>query len=100
MENRLSPLHSSNQVITGDRWSDGQLHHKLISLVGDLVHHGIDLNFAKKEMEAMYICEILRAHNGNIGSSAKALGMHRNTLSRRLKELQIQPGSFGSRPGQ
>ena len=96
MDNLISPPNSSDAIFEGKSWSEGQLHHKLSSLVGDLVHHGIDLHFAKKELEAMYICEILRANKGNIGSSAKALGMHRNTLSRRLKELQIQPTTFSS----
>ncbi len=67
----------------------GKLHQKLASLVGDLVKHGVDLQFAKKEMESLYIQAILQANNGNIGLSARALGMHRNTLSKHIKDLNI-----------
>ena len=65
------------------------LHHKLTSLVSDLIANHIDLQFAKKELETAYIREILKANKGNIGMSAKVLGIHRNTLSKRLKELDI-----------
>ena len=65
------------------------LNRKLAALVGALIEHEIDLQFAKKELESTYIKEILRGNNGNIGLSARALGMHRNTLSKRLKELKI-----------
>ena len=77
------PVHKLNRGVK-DR-----LHQKLSSLVVDLVHHDIDLQFAKKELESVYIREILNANKGNIGLSAKALGMHRNTLSKRIKELKI-----------
>lgn len=66
-----------------------KLRGKLVALVKELVDHDIDLQFAKKELEALYISEILSANQGNIGASARALGMHRNTLSKRIKELDI-----------
>lgn len=65
------------------------MHHKLSELVAELINNDIDLQFAKKELESTYIQQILRQHNGNIGHSAKALGMHRNTLSKRIKDLKI-----------
>ncbi|CAM2069045.1 Helix-turn-helix domain-containing protein [Sulfidibacter corallicola] len=65
------------------------MHHKLSELVAELINNDIDLQFAKKELESTYIREILKRHNGNIGLSAKALGMHRNTLSKRIKDLKI-----------
>lgn len=65
------------------------LNPKLASLVRDLINHHIDLQFAKKELESLYIREVLRAHDGHIGQSATALGMHRNTLSKRIKALKI-----------
>jgi len=70
-------------------WAEGRLHHKLASLVGDLVKHNVDLQFAKKELESLYIQAILRDNNGNIGLSARSLGMHRNTLSKHIKDLNI-----------
>lgn len=65
------------------------MHHKLSELVAELINNNIDLQFAKKELESTYIQQILQQHNGNIGLSAKALGMHRNTLSKRIKDLKI-----------
>ena len=68
------------------RLSD-QLHQKLASLVRSLVKHDIDLSYAKKQLESAYIREILDANQGNIGQTARVLGVHRNTLSKRIKEL-------------
>ncbi len=65
------------------------LNQKLASLVRELIKHHIDLQFAKKELESLYIREVLRIHGGHIGQSATALGMHRNTLSKRIKALKI-----------
>ncbi len=67
----------------------GQLNRKLTALVEELIQCNIDLHFAQKELEATYIEEILKSHEGNIGQSATALGMHRNTLSKRIKALKI-----------
>lgn len=74
---------------SSEPWLKNPLHDKLISLVHHLIENEIDLQFAKKELEAAYIEGILRANGGSIGLSAKALGMHRNTLSKRIKELKI-----------
>ncbi|MDJ0837975.1 MAG: helix-turn-helix domain-containing protein [Acidobacteriota bacterium] len=66
-----------------------QLHHKLDHLVRALVSNDIDLQFAKQQLEHAYIREVLKAHQGNIGRTAQALGVHRNTLSKRIKDLKI-----------
>lgn len=67
----------------------GDLHRYLVEFVDVLIQHEIDLNFAKRELESCYIRQILTQHDGHIGHSAKELGMHRNTLSKRMKELGI-----------
>ena len=67
------------------------MHQKLADLVSDLINKGIDLNFAKRELESAYIRAILSRHNGHLGKSANALGMHRNTLAKRLRDLEITP---------
>jgi PAS domain S-box-containing protein len=43
-----------------------------------------------QEMEAMYITETLRRHKGNRDAAAKALGIHRATLFRKIKSLDIR----------
>lgn len=69
--------------------SQDHLHQTLQQLVHDLINCGVDLTFAKKELETVYIREVLARNGGNIGQSAQALGMHRNTLSKYMKRLKI-----------
>jgi len=43
-----------------------------------------------QEMEVMHITETLRRHQGNRDAAAKALGIHRATLFRKIKSLDIR----------
>ena len=43
-----------------------------------------------REMERMKILETLQAFGGNRATTAKALGIGRNTLWRKLKEYEIE----------
>lgn len=65
------------------------LYRSLDHFVGGLLKNSIDLNFARQELDYVYIREVLKTNGGNIGRAAKMLGMHRNTLSKRIKELNI-----------
>ena len=65
------------------------LHTQLTALVTELVRHKVDLQFAKRELESLYIREMLDANEHNIGRTAVSLGIHRNTLSKRIRELKI-----------
>lgn len=62
----------------------------LDELVHAMVESGVELSFARLSLEKTYISEVLRRNQNNIGQSASALGMHRNTLSKRIRDLQIQ----------
>jgi DNA-binding NtrC family response regulator len=42
-----------------------------------------------RETQKEMIAESLREHHGNICRTARAIGLHRNTLSRKLAELGI-----------
>ena len=66
-----------------------KLHLELDGLVHSLIRHDIDLQFAKKQLERAYIQALLRINHNNIGQTARALGVHRNTLSKHMKELKI-----------
>lgn len=66
------------------------MHQKLSEFVTDLIEHDIDLQFAKRQLEKAYIQEILLRNHSNIGKSAKKLGIHRNTLAKRIRDLEIQ----------
>ena len=60
---------------------------KLRSLVADLVRGGVPLEMARREFERIYIEEVLASHAGNQSAAARDLGIHRNTLSRKLEPV-------------
>jgi len=50
---------------------------------------GISYNDAIRQFKKRYILEVLAHHKGNQCKAATELGMHRNTLSRTLAELDM-----------
>lgn len=66
------------------------MHQKLSELVFELIEHDVDLQFAKRQLETAYIQEILTRNQGSIGKSATKLGIHRNTLAKRIRDLNIE----------
>jgi DNA-binding NtrC family response regulator len=57
---------------------------QLESLVGTMVERGILLEEAVGEFEKKFIKRVLERFNGNQSRAAKTLGIHRNTLSRKV----------------
>jgi DNA-binding NtrC family response regulator len=57
---------------------------QLESLVGMMVERGILLEEAVTEFEKKFIKRALESANGNQSRAAKLLGIHRNTLSRKV----------------
>ena len=62
----------------------------LDQLVGEMVDKGIDFADAQREFEKRFISRVIQKHDGNLCKAADKLGVHRNTLSRKLKELKIR----------
>ena len=62
---------------------------ELDSLVNQMHAGGITYDEAIREFKKRFILEVLAAHRGNQCKAAKELGMHRNTLSRTLAELDL-----------
>src|SRR5436309_2856240 len=62
---------------------------ELESLVFQMHSAGISYNDAVREFKKRYIMEVLSRHRGNQCKAAAELGMHRNTLSRTLAELDM-----------
>jgi DNA-binding NtrC family response regulator len=62
---------------------------ELESLVVAMHNGGITYDEAVREFKRRYLIHVLGHHKGNQCKAAKELGMHRNTLSRTLAELQI-----------
>ena len=54
-------------------------------LIAELVRNDIPLELAKRELERIYLEQVLAAHNGNQSAAARKLGIHRNTLSKKLE---------------
>ncbi len=64
---------------------------ELESLVIQMHTGGITYTEAVREFKKRFILEVLSNHRGNQCKAAKELGMHRNTLSRTIEELGIDP---------
>ena len=67
---------------------------ELDSLVTQMHSGGITYNEAVREFKKRFLVEVLAHHRGNQCKAAKELGMHRNTLSRTIAELQIDPSQI------
>lgn len=63
---------------------------RLQRLVEEMVEQGLSLEQASQELERLFIQATIRAYEGNLGRSAKALGVHRNTLRNKLRKLDIK----------
>jgi len=57
---------------------------KLEALVEQLIDQGLLLEEAVFEFEKKYILAVLEKNRGNQTKAAKVLGMHRNTLTKKL----------------
>jgi transcriptional regulator with PAS, ATPase and Fis domain len=58
-------------------------------LVKQMIDHGILFTDAVAEFEKRFIKRMLDENKGNHSKTAKALGIHRNTLSRKVEDLDI-----------
>ena len=62
---------------------------QLESLVNQMIERGIDYEDAVAEFEKRFIKKVLEKNNGNQCKAAKILGIHRNTLSRKIDHLEL-----------
>lgn len=62
---------------------------ELDALVIQMYSSGISYSEAVRQFKRRYILEVLAQHKGNQCKAAEELGMHRNTLSRTLAELEM-----------
>lgn len=63
---------------------------QLESLIGQMVERGILLDEAVVEFEKKFIRKALDRTNGNQSRAARVLGIHRNTLSRKVGEYKLE----------
>ncbi len=66
---------------------------QLDKLIGEMVDRGILYVDAQREFEKRFILRVLAHCDGNLSRAAGALGIHRNTLSRKMAELHLRKKS-------
>ncbi len=64
---------------------------ELDSLVLQMYASGITYDEAVREFRRRYIQEVLSHNKGNQCKAARELGVHRNTLSRIMADLELDP---------
>ena len=62
---------------------------KLEALILQMIDQEIGFDDARIEFERKFICKVLEKVNGNKSKAAITLGIHRNTLSRKIGELGL-----------
>jgi Fis family transcriptional regulator len=62
---------------------------QLEMLVSQMHSRGMRFEEAVREFRGAFIMTVLRESNGNQGRAAKKLGIHRNTLRRTIRSLQL-----------
>ena len=63
---------------------------RLEKLVEEMVDRGVQFDDAIHEFEKRFITRMLGQHDGSLTKTADALGMHRNTLTRKMTEYRIK----------
>ena len=63
---------------------------QLERLIDEMVTKGVRYEDAQREFERKFIAHVLSKADGNLGKAADLLGMHRNTLSRKMTEYRLR----------
>lgn len=61
---------------------------ELEQLIDQMITQGVLFEEALKEFEKRFILDMLGRKNHNLSKAASALGIHRNTLTKRLQEYE------------
>ena len=63
---------------------------ELDRLIDDMLTKGILYEDARREIERRFIKRALTRSKGNLGRAADLLGIHRNTLSRKIAAYRLK----------
>ena len=63
---------------------------RLERLVEEMVDRSVQFDDAVHEFEKRFIARVLQRCDGSLTKAAGALGMHRNTLTRKMVEYKIK----------
>ena len=66
------------------------LRDQLERLVDEMVSKGIRYDEAQREFEKRFISNVLLKADGNLGKAADLLGIHRNTLTRKMTQYRLR----------
>jgi DNA-binding NtrC family response regulator len=66
------------------------LREQLDKLVNEMFDRGIRYEDARRELERRYIARALTSADGNLCRAAELLGLHRNTLTRKITEYRLK----------
>lgn len=69
---------------------------ELDAVVMQMHSSGVSYAEAVRQFKRCYLIEVLSRHKGNQCKAAEELGMHRNTLSRTLSELDLDSAQIRS----
>ncbi len=58
-----------------------------------MLDKGVRYDDARREFEKMFIARALQRSEGNVGEAADLLGLHRNTIARKISEYRIKRSS-------
>jgi DNA-binding NtrC family response regulator len=59
-------------------------------LVSEMLDKGVHYDDARREFEKMFIARALQRTKGNVGDAADLMGIHRNTIARKISEYRIK----------
>ena len=59
-------------------------------LISEMLDKGIHYDDARREFEKMFIARALQRTKGSLGDAADILGLHRNTVARKMAEYRIK----------
>jgi DNA-binding NtrC family response regulator len=63
---------------------------QLERLVGDMLDKGVHYEDARREFERLFIARALQRTKGNLCDAADLLGLHRNTIARKIAEYHLK----------
>ena len=70
---------------------------QLERLVQEMLDRGVVYDDARREFEKMFITRALQRSKGSVGDAAELLGLHRNTVARKMTEYRIRSSQFAVR---
>jgi DNA-binding NtrC family response regulator len=90
MSKRFDGSPAANWREPGTTRKEAMISERLEKLVEDMVDKGVHFEDAVREFEKRFISKVLGCCDGSVTKTAEALGIHRNTLARKMDEYRIK----------